>query len=548
MPTRRRRTTVPAGAAQLLGERELIVIARRETHLRVATLSGHPTNAAARSLTEMLETEGIGLHPVFQVSRRPNLASPSVPGFAEQFDLTRYFRVTAPDERLDELAERFRAHDMMEAAYVKPAAEIAARLNTMVPLAAEPPVATPDFTSHQGYLLPAPAGIDAQFAWSLPGGRGKNVRIIDIEGGWRFTHEDLRENQGGVVAGIESDQLAWRNHGTAVVGIFSADINSFGITGICPEAHVRAVSIFGGQGSAAAIRRAADLLNPGDILLIELHRAGPRFDFTPRDDQRGYIPVEWWPDDFDAIRYAVSRGILVVEAAGNGGEDLDDPIYDVPAPGFPSDWSNAFRRTARDSGAILVGAGAPPPGTHGRDHGPDRSRLAFSNYGGCLDTQAWGREVATTGYGDLQGGPDEDLWYTDQFSGTSSAAPIIVGALGCIQGILKAQNRMPLTPPQARELLRATGSEQQDAPNRPAQQRIGSRIDLRALIHVLESAGSLSLERRPGDEHVRLDHTDRRNGESPRPEGSLAERIERLERMVQRIAEFVGVEPLAEDS
>ena len=48
-----------------------------------------------------------------------------------------------------------------------------------------------------------------------------------------------------------------------------------------------------------------------------------------------------------------------------------------------------------------------PPGTHGRNHGADRSRLDFSNYGALIDAQGWGREVTTCGYGDLQGGANE---------------------------------------------------------------------------------------------------------------------------------------------
>ena len=62
--------------------------------------------------------------------------------------------------------------------------------------------------------------------------------------------------------------------------------------------------------------------------------------------------------------------------------------------------------------------------------------------------------MTTAGYGDLQGGSNEDLWYTDSFSGTSSASPIVVGALGCIQGVLRAAGRIPLSPARARELLR----------------------------------------------------------------------------------------------
>src|SRR5215813_12341024 len=116
--------------------------------------------------------------------------------------------------------------------------------------------------------------------------------------------------------------------------------------------------------------------------------------------------MEWWPDNLAAIQFAVRRGVIVVEAGGNGAENLDDPIYDQPAQGFPATWVNPFRRNPVDSGAIIVGAGAPPSG----NFGSDRSRLGFSNYGALVDAQGWGREVVTTGYGDLQGGANEDLW------------------------------------------------------------------------------------------------------------------------------------------
>jgi hypothetical protein len=322
--------------------------------------------------------------------------------------------------------------------------------------------------------------VDARSAWKIPGGTGRGMQIIDVEGEWRFSHEDLALNKGGVVGGAVPNDQGWRNHGTAVVGVFAGDRNTFGITGICSDAEVKAISIFPSEESSPAIRLAASRLRPGDILLVELHRPGPRYNYDNRDDQLGFIPVEWWPDDFDAIRYATSRGIVVVEAGGNGAENLDDPLYETPQAGFPKDWTNPLNRKNRDSGAILVGAGAPPPKSHGRSWGPDRSRLDFSNYGECIDVQGWGREVTSCGYGDLQGG-SEDIWYTDQFSGTSSASPVVVGVLGCIGGILRARNHT-LMPSQARSVLRNTGSPQQDAPVRPASQRIGNRPDLRQII------------------------------------------------------------------
>lgn len=483
-----------SGARLWPGERELVVVARPNVRLRrtpegVASAAG----ADVAGLAATLHEKGVTLMPLFGVSEQRlerEVAEAAATGL-ELPDMSVYYRVDAPDEQLEDLADCLCKHEEIEAAYVKPPAVPAMWQMDVPQVSDEAPPVTPNFVSRQAYLNGAPEGIDAHFAGTLPGGPGTNVQVIDIEGAWRFSHEDLLQNQGGVVGGTPSSDLGWRNHGTAVVGVIGGDRNDFGIMGICPDAKVMGVSIFGGMGSAAAIRHAADRLRPGDIILIELHRAGPRFNFSPRADQQGYIAIEWWPDDFQAIRYAVSRGIIVVEAAGNGAENLDDGIYDAapPAPHgpFPSWWVNPFRRNPLDSGAILVGAGAPPPGTHGRNHGPDRSRLGFSNFGANVDAQGWGREVTTTGgradsQGDLQGGPSEDAWYTDLFSGTSSASPIVVGAVGCLQGILRATGASPLTAGAARTLLRATGSPQQDAPGRPRTQRIGNRPDLRAMV------------------------------------------------------------------
>jgi hypothetical protein len=476
----------PTGAEDIATERELIVVAQPQAELRATREDVFSARGAdVAPLKELLSSEGVSMRPLFGISEerlRTETSSLAATTGVDVPDLSVYYRVDAPDERLDELAERLREQDVIEAAYVKPPVAPPQLLNEMAPRSEEPPLHTPIFTARQGYLDAAPGGIDARFAWTQAGGRGTGVGIIDIEGAWRFTHEDLTQNQGGVVGGTESTDLGWRNHGTAVTGEFGGDNNTFGVTGICSDANVRAISIFGGIGSAGAIRRAADMLNPGNIILIELHRPGPRFNFENRDDQRGFIAIEWWPDDFDAIRYAVSRGVIVVEAAGNGAENLDDAIYNTRPAGFPTNWTNPFNRANRDSGAVVVGAGAPPPNTHGQNHGPDRSRLDFSNWGALIDAQGWGREVTTGGYGDLQGGANEDEWYTDRFSGTSSASPIVVGALGCVQGVLRARGRVPLSPARARELLRATGSQQQDAPGRPRTQRIGNRPDLRQLI------------------------------------------------------------------
>jgi hypothetical protein len=471
----------PAAATQAAAP-ELVVVMRPQSAFRAS--AGRFMSAAGENVSDIskvLSRHGATLVPIFGPTEErvmARLAAQSVAAQAPMEDLSVFYKVEAPAARFDELQAQLSSSELIEAAFVKPAVELP-RLNNMAAAPEEPPPATPDLTARQIFLDPPPSGIDARWAWTQAGGRGRDIRIIDIEGNWRFTHEDLTQNQGGVVAGTALAGVDWRNHGTAVLGEYSGDVNTVGIVGISAEAIASAVS-HGTIGSAAAINQAASRLRAGDIILLEMHRPGPRFAFATRADQRGYIAVEWWPDDFAAILNATSRGIIVVEAAGNGAENLDDALYQTPGAGFPAGWRNSFRRTNRDSGAIVVGAGAPPPGTHGRNHGPDRSRLDFSNWGALVDAQGWGREVTTCGYGDLQGGSNEDLWYTDTFSGTSSASPIVTGAIACIQGMAKARGRAVLTPAQVRNCLRSTGSPQQDAPGRPATQRIGNRPDIRA--------------------------------------------------------------------
>lgn len=422
-------------------------------------------------LYETIRGLGVDLVPIFE----PPLGAPDVE-FRRAAPEPLFYRVIAPTDDLEEVKRQLHRTSDVMAAYVKPPLQ-PPTINNMQPASAPPAPATPDFRGRQDYLEPAPDGVASAAAWSLAGGRGGQVTIADVEGGWHLAHEALA----GRLTDISSvgPHPDWIEHGTAVMATALATEQGLGVVGIAPDASGLVVSALSASGSSGAIRAAADRLQPGDVLMVELHRAGPRYGYQNRQDQLGLIAVEWWPDDLAVIQYAADRGICVVEAAGNGAENLSDAIYVARPVDFPPDWQDPF--SAVDSGAIVVGAGAPPAGTHGRDHGPDRSRLGFSNYGTRLDVQGWGREVTTAGYGDLQGGSDSDRWYTDEFSGTSSATPVVAGAVACLQGIAMNRGR-PLTPPEVRTMLRTTGSPQSGT----ASERIGSRPDLAALIGELD--------------------------------------------------------------
>ena len=176
--------------------------------------------------------------------------------------------------------------------------------------------------------------------------------------------------------------------------------------------------------------------------------------------------MEFWDDVFEVIEIASARGVVVVEAAGNGAEDLDHEAY-----------GGKLDRRKRDSGAIMVGAGAPAV-----DGWTDRSRLDFSNHGSRVDVQGWGRMVATLDYGDLQGCDAAQRKYTDLFGGTSSASPIVAGAALLVESVVKTEKGCPLSPRDLRALLVETGSPQTDGPHGSAKQHIGPRPDLSGAI------------------------------------------------------------------
>jgi hypothetical protein len=179
--------------------------------------------------------------------------------------------------------------------------------------------------------------------------------------------------------------------------------------------------------------------------------------------------MEGRQDVFDAVRNATLAGIHVVAAAGNGNQNLDNPVY-----------GGLFDRNFRDSGAVICGA---------TDAG-QLVRASFSNHGSIVDANGWGYQVRTTGYGDLFY-PNNNLRqhvrqaYTATFSGTSSATPIVTSAAAATLGAAKLQLGQILTPAQLRTMLQTNGA---------SVATIGRRPDVGALMHALGLPNGLVLQ------------------------------------------------------
>ncbi len=321
----------------------------------------------------------------------------------------------------------------------------------------DPQLETTDaLAGFQHYHEDSPVGIGGRWAWRYLR-NGSSVKIVDLEQGWRTDHQDLGH------LGLNGRPLAGDNrhghsnylgdHGTAVASVIEGKADNLGVVGIAARRDpslanrsrlLLASHFLKGHGAsgdkdsrvATAITTVLEsgLLAEGDLLLLEV--------------QAGWKPVEIDDLTFDAIRLALSQGIIVIEAAGNGGLDLDQTETDSGRS------FNTRSRSFRDSGAIMVGAAhAALP----------HNRLRSSNFGSRIDCFAWGEGIASAGYGDyISANGNSVSDYTDRFSGTSGAAAIIAGAALLVQDIFSSTTGSRLTPREMRAVLssRLTGTRQ----------------------------------------------------------------------------------------
>ncbi|MFH2056370.1 MAG: FG-GAP-like repeat-containing protein [bacterium] len=344
------------------------------------------------------------------------------------------------------------------------------------------------YQPQQNYEDPAsstPTGIDAEYAWTQSGGDGTGVTICDLEYGWNYDHLGISKLDASDQLNADTVHLPsgeTDDHGTAVVGVLVSDNNGWGTTGIAYGADIKVCGTYYGPSASpawnvpGALAIAIAALSAGDVIVIE-NQWDWSDPFTAHPD---FIPIEWWLNYYPngqsfngvyaAIQTAVANGIHVVEAGGNGGA----PHTYVGINTDAITWYG-------NSGAIIVGAGGAYPGGV-RPAAPegDLQKVDYSSYGSHYSLQGWGENVVTTGYSDLYSAEGKNLWYTAQFAGTSSATPVVAGAVACCVGYWKAKGHpvANLTPQLLRDILVNTGTAQIMPPN----YHIGPRPDLQAAI------------------------------------------------------------------
>lgn len=330
----------------------------------------------------------------------------------------------------------------------------------------------PEFAK-QAYLKSSDRGINAEYAWGFPGGDGAGQRVIDIEAGWKLEHEDLVAKNITLLSGVNNRGRGfgdWR-HGTSALGIMLMVDNKKGGVGAAPAARGDVVSVRRGDNpndnNPAGILDATSRLKAGDVMLLEMQ--------VSNMENNQYWPAELFDAEFEAIRAATAKGIVVIEPAGNGlrgtGEGTDDVNIDGPVtrPGetVAREWLNPKSSAYRgDSGAIIVGAS--------RSTSP-RTKTVWSNFGSRVDVHAWGENITTTSC--VENGQICSDTY-EQFAGTSGSSPIIAGAALSIQGMLTANGKAKLNSVQMRSMLKIKGTPTTD----PQNGNIGVMPDLKALI------------------------------------------------------------------
>ncbi len=230
-------------------------------------------------------------------------------------------------------------------------------------------------------------------AWN--GERGEGAKIAILDTGVAAGHPDLKGKISAQWDFLENDRVADdpNGHGTAVAGIAAAlTDDGAGIAGACPDCKLVVAKVMGGNGVGydSDIAQAITWSVDNDADVVNLSLGGQAESAVLKQ----------------AVDYAAKKGVVIVAAAGNRGENSRE---------YPTAYPSVVAVASTDQGDVRA---------------PD------SNFGSWVDVAAPGVEIVSTvpeGYG---------LW-----SGTSMAAPHVaaLAALFAADGAENVEDRISKT-------------------------------------------------------------------------------------------------------
>ncbi len=304
---------------------------------------------------------------------------------------------------------------------------------------------TPDYVAQQTYVNANP-GVNMQYAWDM-GLNGQGIRIRNIEYEFNKNHEEFHVNPKINLADgytinptlYTPDYSDFLGHGTATFGVVFGDDGGYGVKGMAYGAEEVILypewTVEYGYNRSYAVSLALDNSQQGDVIIYEMQTGGAS------GVSGDYVPAEYNALIWNLTKAASDLGIIIVAAAGNGNQDLDDPMY-------------ASYMNKGNSGAIIVGAGTPNV-LHNRIYSP-----WGSTYGSRVNLQGWGQNVLSSGYGTYSTiGGDFNQQYT-MFSGTSSATPVVASCVVVLQSYYHSLTGEYLNSAEMIDVLQTTGISQ----------------------------------------------------------------------------------------
>lgn len=309
------------------------------------------------------------------------------------------------------------------------------------------PPTTPNYVSQQTYINANP-GVNMQYAWDM-NLNGQGIRIRNIEYEFNKNHEEFHVNPNIQLADgytinptlYTPDYSDFLGHGTATFGVVFGDNGGYGVKGLAYGADEVILYLEWTTqyqyNRVYATSLALDNSIQGDVVIYEMQTGGAS------GVSGDYVPAEYSAPIWTLTKAASDLGIIIVAAAGNGNQYLDDPIY-------------ASYMIKGDSGAIIVGAGTPNI-LHNRIYYPG---WWGSTYGSRVNLQGWGENVLSAGYGDYSTiGGDFNQQYT-MFSGTSSATPVVASCVAVLQSYYHSLTGEYLNSAEIIDILQTTGIPQ----------------------------------------------------------------------------------------